>query len=342
MSSYSKRIILITILLSALFLIILGSLSIKEKGTREEAQKQLKIIEQKILDSGDNRIHGFIYSHNYLWASTRTSPCRILKINPSTLEYERITLDYGLDDCEDIVSTQENIWAILYTSPSRIVKVNPNTLEWEIAITFKPEEIQYGGSLEYAFGYLWAGGYGKVAKINIENLDYRIFDYTDVVGTNQFHGLTSGGGYIYASSPKGKESIILRIDPNKPNEYEEIKLSTFITDDLAYSDNALYVCSESMPSYLYKINEDLNYNIIEAADTICYGTFRDKEGNIWGAYAGNPGKFSITSPDLMSKKTYELPHGYNNANEIAFDEFGNIYITCWESPAKIVKIRFVK
>lgn len=258
------------------------------------------------------------------------------------MEYEKITLDYGLDECEDIISAQEYIWVILYTSPSRIVKVNPNTLDWEIAITFKPEEIQYGGSLEYAFDYLWAGGYGKIAKINIENLDYRIYDYIDVVGTNQFHALTSGGSYIWGSSPRGKESILLRIDPDQPDEYEEIKLPTFITDDLTYIDNALYACSESAPSYLYKINGDLSYNSTEAADTICYGTFQDKEGNIWGVYTGTPGKFSITSPDLVSKKIYELPPGFNNANEIAFDEFGGIYITCWESPAKIVKIGLVK
>lgn len=35
-----------------------------------------------------------------------------------------------------------------------------------------------------------------------------------------------------------------------------------------------------------------------------------------------------------------LPEGFNNANEICFDLNGDLYVTCWESPAKIVKFSF--
>ncbi len=319
--------------------IIIALIGVKEKGETPN-NETLTYIKQKILESGDNKIHGFTYHNDYLWASTRTSPCRVLKINSQTLDYERITLDYGLNDCEDIIYAQGYIWVILYTSPSRIIKVNPTTLDWEITITFKPDEIQSGGSLEYALGYLWAGGSGKIAKINLEKLNYRIYDYSRIVGANQFHALTSGGGYMWGSSPAREESIILRIDPNAPNHYEEVRVPVFITDDMTYIENALYVCSESIPSYLYKINKDLSYSSIEATDSICYGTFSDRKDNLWGAYVGKPGKLLIADLSLTSKRIYELPIGCNDANEIAFDELGNMYVTCWKSPAKIVKIKF--
>ena len=38
------------------------------------------------LEPGDNQIHGFTYYNGYLWASTRTNPCRILRIDPVTLD----------------------------------------------------------------------------------------------------------------------------------------------------------------------------------------------------------------------------------------------------------------
>jgi hypothetical protein len=36
---------------------------------------------------------------------------------------------------------------------------------------------------------------------------------------------------------------------------------------------------------------------------------------------------------------YQLPQGFKDANEIAFDATGNIYyVTCWDSPARVVKL----
>jgi len=57
---------------------------------------------------------------------------------------------------------------------------------------------------------------------------------------------------------------------------------------------------------------------------------------------GKLDKLLATDLNLKLKKTHGLPADFNNTNEIAFDKQGDIYITCWESPAKIVKIRFLK
>jgi predicted Ser/Thr protein kinase len=73
------------------------------------------------------------------------------------------------------------------------------------------------------------------------------------------------------------------------------------------------------------------------SDTKCYGIFTN-DGSIWGAYVGSPGKIIEFDSNLNIKKTYRLPSGFNDANEISFDTAGSIYVACWESPAKIVKL----
>nr|MDO8080302.1 M23 family metallopeptidase [Candidatus Freyarchaeota archaeon] len=301
-----------------------------------------RVVKTKVLESGDNLIHGFIYYDGYLWASTRTSPCRILKIDPDTLDYERIILDAGLDDGEDITAAAGYIWVILYTSPSKIIRVDPNTLEWEVAVQFKSDELSYGGSLEYAFGYLWAGGdYGKIARIDLDDVTYQVYDYSAVVGDSQFHALASGGDYLWGSCPLYSwwlgyyADIVVRINPNNPTDYISLYISTPMSDDIAYLGGYLYIGSEESPSYVYKISDSLTYSSAKASDTVCYGIFTH-HGYIYGACVGTPGKVIELDSDLNIKATYELPTGFNDANEIAFDTRGNMYVTCWESPAKIV------
>ena len=63
-------------------------------------------VDSIILEQGDNIVHGFTYFNGQLWASTRTSPCRILRIDPNTLNYERIILDAGLNDGEDLTTAE--------------------------------------------------------------------------------------------------------------------------------------------------------------------------------------------------------------------------------------------
>ena len=308
------------------------------------------VVDIRILESGDNQIHGFTYFNGYLWASTRTNPCRILKIDPETLDYERIILDPGLNDGEDLIAAGGYIWVILWTSPSRIVRVNPETLEWEVAISFRQNELFQGGSLEYAYGYLWAGGRdGKIARINIDNLSYQVYDYSAATGNFQFHAMTGGGGYIWGSAPAYRDSwfwgrtyignTIVRVNPEDPTVYSSVYIDSYhFSDDIAYADGYLYAGSEEAPSYTYRIADDLSYTRARAGDTICYGIFVRDDG-IWGAYVGSPGRIARFDLDLNLEVAYQLPLGYRDANEIAFDPHGNLYyVTCWESPAKIVKL----
>jgi len=302
-------------------------------GTEKE-DEALSVLRTRILDKGDEWIHGFTYYNGAIWASTRTSPGRILKIDPDTLEYDRIICEHGLNDGEDLIATNGYIWTILYTSPSKLVRIDPNTLRCEVVISFTSNEIRYGGSLEHASGYLWAGGQGKIARIDLNNMNYEIYDYSSVIGSAQFHALASGGGYIWGSCPVAK--TILRINPTDPTDFGSLRLDAPTSDDIAYANNHLYVGSEATPSYIYRIADDLSYSREEITNTVNYSVVYHGD-RIWVAHVGTPGKLFELDLGLNSKTLYTLPAGFNNANEIAFDESGNMFVTCWESPAKIVK-----
>lgn len=232
----------------------------------------------------------------------------------------------------------------LYTSPSKIIRVDPGTLAWEVAVSFQSSELSLGGSLEYAFGYLWAGGYDrKIAKIDLSDWSYETYSYSSVVSGSQFHALTSGGGYIWGSCPHYSEwqgwyaDTIVRINPSNPADYTLVYISTLMCDDMTYTGGYLYTGSEKSPSYVYKISDSLTYSSAKASDTLCYAIFAH-DSSIWGAYVGSPGKIVEFDSSLNIRATYQLPVGFNNANEITFDTAGNMYVTCWESPAKIVKL----
>jgi hypothetical protein len=339
------KLFILTLMLSSLaasLLCVLSPISSQGQQAQAATPTSFNVTDTKVLQAGDDFVHGFIYYGDYLWASTRTSPCRILKIDPDTLDYEKVILDEGLNDGEDLIAANGYIWVILCTTPSQIIRVDPQTLDWEVAVEFQNDELYDGSSLAYAFGYLWAGGCDReIAKIDLSDLTYQIYSYPTGTTGSQFHALTSGGGYVWGSCNHVCNSwcanTVVRINPDDPTDYASVYISSVMPDDIAYVDGYLYTVTEEAPSYIYKISDNLSYSSAWASSTKCYGIFSGSNSS-WGVYAGSPGTIAEFDSSLNVKATYQLPFGFNNANEAAFDNAGNIYITCWENPAKIVKL----
>jgi len=335
----------VSVLVLTLLLTSLSSSAVIVQPVKSEPEANKKILDYytKILDPGDDLIHGFVYYEDYLWASTRTSPCRVLKIDLETLDYDRIILDAGLNYGEALISADGYIWVALDTSPCKIVRVDSETLVWEVAVTIN--ELSRGASLEYAFGYLWAGAaYGKIARINLIDLTYELYSYPSAGSFSYFASLISGDGYIWATDVhysywQGRyyASTVIRFNPTNPSDYTSVYISGgALMDDVAFVGGHFYTGSETSPSYAYEISNSLTYSSAEISDTLCYAICASNN-HIWGAYVGSPGKIVELDLNLNILATYLLPVGFNNANEIAFDAAGNMYVTCWESPAKIVK-----
>lgn len=307
------------------------------EGGAENIQSVNSVVINRKFDYGDNQIHGLIYYDGYLWASTRTSPARVLKIDPHTLDYQRITMSYGLNSGEDIEAAEGAIWVILYTNPSKLVKINPSDLSWQVVLTLNG--LSYGGSLDYSNGYLWVGGRDRiVARINLSNLTYQTFYYPTAASGTQFHAISSGGNYLWAAAPTGNAATIVRINPNNPTDYSSLNISQPLPDDMVYREDYLFVAGEQSQSNIFRIANDLTYTTTLKSQNVAYGVFATPYTNtIYSAYVGSPGYVIEYDIDLNSYYTHTLPTGFNNANEVVTDTLGFIYVTAWQSPAGVVK-----
>lgn len=86
------------------------------------------------LDAGDNHPHDVCFDpdRNRIWIICHVDPPRILRVNPETLAFDRITLTAG-DTGYRICYDGKWVWATTDTPPGRIIRVNPDTLAYETA-----------------------------------------------------------------------------------------------------------------------------------------------------------------------------------------------------------------
>jgi uncharacterized repeat protein (TIGR01451 family) len=319
----------------------------------------------KFLPAGDSYIHGLIYYNGYLYATTRTDPARVLKIDPTTLEVYSSTVLTSQYEGEDIIAVNNDIWVILFTEPARLVRVNPATLSWNVALAFNQavtSTMGAGESLAYAFNYLWVGGRDHLARVDITNPlspTYKLFDLTalnldtsnigllgSLAHDNQFlwgtykqHTGDLKAGTYYAST-------VVKINHADPaGVYTTTELSTDTPDDSVFTGGAYFAGGEGQPaqttpSDIYKFSGNpAVYSATKAADSASYGLIvnPNEPQYVWGAYVGSPGIVKKFSLDLTPVFTLTLPSGFNDPSEIAFDGNGNVYVTTWQSPAGIVK-----
>lgn len=315
-------------------------------------------IVTRVLDAGDSLIHGLIYYNNYLWASTRTNPGRILRINPTTLEVNaRVILPTGLANAEDIEAANGYIWSITSTDPSYLVQVDPVTMVFTTTALSNGgnDFMAYGESLDYSFGRLWAGGYDRLAEIDISTSppsfvlhdisQIRQYDYTLGVA------LTNGDGYLWGvfgqwsfTPPYFMGTTVVRINPANPIiDLLDEDLSTVFPDDMVYTNGYLFTSSEQIgnPSYAYRFPNTLTpYTSTLASNSMSYGTFFNqiRPDVFWGVYAESPGTIRQFDLGLNQLLSFQLPTGFDDPSEIVFDDNGTMYISTFQDPAGMVRL----
>jgi uncharacterized repeat protein (TIGR01451 family) len=320
-----------------------------------------------VLPSGDSYIHGLIYDNGYLYASTRTcvdvqtctDPARVLKIDPNTLTVVSTATLTALYGGEDIVAANGYIWVILYMTTARLVRLDPATLTGISVMEFNKSITQTmgeGESLDYAFGYLWAGGRDHLARVDISNPitpTYQLYDlsFLNLPGSDGglLGSLSNDNQFLWGTYKQYSNTLesfyastVIKMDPANPaGAYEKAEIATDTPDDSANTGGAYFVGSEGYPSNIYKFSSNPSvYTATKASDNASYGLFLNPSDplSIWGTYVGSPGSVKIFNLDetLLFKVT--LPSGINDPGEIAFDSSGNVFITTWQNPSKIVKL----
>jgi uncharacterized repeat protein (TIGR01451 family) len=322
-----------------------------------------------ILPAGDEYIHGLVYYDGYLYGSTRsTSPteARVLKIDPATLNVIVTKTLTSLIDAEDIVAANNYLWAVLFMEPAELVRIDPATMDWNVALVFNQTTettMGAGASLTYAFGSLWVGGREHLAQVDISNPalpTYQLYDFTSLnlptSSAGLFGSLAHDDQYLWATykqytgtqqSGEFYASSVVKINPNDPaGVYTTTEISTDTPDDSVFTGGSYFVAGEgrpnsTTPSDIYKFSSNPTvYTATRAADSASYGLFVDpnEPGYVWGAFVGSPGivkKFDLNATPLL---TVTLPVGFDDPSEVAFDPSGNVYITTWQSPARMVKL----
>jgi hypothetical protein len=323
-----------------------------------------------ILSSGEASIHGLIYYDGYLWASTRTSPAKVIKINPASTPMavvNSVTLATNRNDAEDIVAANGYIWTIAsetddldFTGLTYLVRVDPATLAVQYTLLVEDAQnfLALGESLKYAHGKLWAGGYNFIAEIDITNpgtITFELHDYSAL--SNQDYvwatALTSDATHLWAifgqgdfTPPSLTSSTIVRIDPANPASYVSTDISEVFPDDMFYTNSHLYTSSEvtGQPSTAYKIPDTLTPYTTQLAYNggISYGVFFNPLDpySFWGAFTSSPGKlikFDLDLTNLWELSLPTSPSNFDNPSEIVFDGSGNMYVSTFTNPARIVR-----
>ena len=290
----------------------------------------------KILESGEDAIHGSTFYDGYVWFSTQTDPAKIIKMNRNTMSYSVITLDSGLNYGRDMKEAGGSIWVPISVMTTYLIKVNASTMAWEYAINFTAGEIQYGQSLTYTDDdYLWIGGQnGKLARVNITDLTYDIYDYSAGIGSERLHGLAHDDTYIWAVCNFGGD--ILQINRTLPTDYDNITIGHTFSDDVACLNGYFYAGAETTPPIIYKIASDMSVEEITISGVEhTYGVFVFNS-TIWACHYGVPGKIFKLTENLDIIRSITLPTDYNHANEIVFAE-EYMFVTCWLIPARVVR-----
>jgi hypothetical protein len=314
-------------------------------------------ISSTFLGAGDAQVHGLIYAYDSLWASTRTQPARILKIDPDTLAInERLELSTGMDQGEDIIAAEGFIWVILYTNPVQLIRVDPNAdpLTYDVALTVPGS--RNGMSLDYAFGYLWAGCIDDILQVDISDPLVPTYEVYDIAFLDEppadivfAHALTHDENFMWTTLYQYDFGVsffisdtVMKFDPITPTgSFTTTTVDVFFPDDIAYIGQHLYIAGETVsPSDMYQFADSVViYTSTYITDRVSYGTFAyplDPQ-SVWAVYTNTPGTVKKFDLDINEVVTLTLPSGYDDPSELAFDPLGNMYVSTWQNPAGIVK-----
>jgi hypothetical protein len=298
------------------------------------------------LAAGNNQIHSFIFAKGYIFGGTRTSPAKFIRFNDldDLTDYTVTTFanDGKHDNAESAIydPTQDKIYILFDNSGNvNVTEFDPDDLSNSDVIDSNTEDAGASGSITSDGTYLYI--LGRTTDADIYKYDFATYSLdssAEITGFDNGHSLQYDGTNLYATG-SSSPAWVAKIAPS------DLSFSTqafaagdnTATDDFAIAGDFLYVGLEATNGIINRVSKsDLSLERLATGWTsACYGVYFDGR-YVWGAYSTSPGTIVRLDPTTLEVTSYILDTGENTPNSIISDG-QRIFITCWLSPAQVIR-----
>lgn len=310
----------------------------------------MKIVTSAEIDTNEV-VHAICSDGVNIFCLSWDNPAKIFKIDPVTMNVEKLTLSSGWNGGNDMCYCNGYLWVCIYnTSYFRIARVNPDFSAWTAAIN-EANKYWYPMSLTSANNKLYCGTVENMIEIDVSNPD--AISYSILLGcpVKYIHGVTASDSAIFGWGFKNFNWT----NPQNPAifKYHSATFSTVdinhvLTDDMITFNGIVYTGSEKwsaeQPPVAYSVNISLvtkTFNldmgkIGEIIDTVA--AYKDK---IWFGCRNNTYPLvemdtTLTTP-IYHQKSADL-NLYNPNELLSLGEY--LYAVCSRQTgkAKIYKL----
>lgn len=303
------------------------------------------------LAAGENLPHGSAMVGNKWFILLKPSPGKLIRFNnlDDLSDYSVLTFPgdgFHVGGEALIYSPEKAKLYALFNHASRITvaEVDPVTLATSDVISDTADGAGSSGALVATETHLFVATFVTPAKI----VKYALSGFARI-GASTFtngegHAASYDGSRIYVLG-NSAPAWIARVDPSTANPTIEDQQAwpagfTGGTDDgIALTGDWAYCGLEGGTPKLWKVQKSSLTNRIAVpgyGTGSFYGVFFDGE-YVWACMSSSPGTILRIDPNDDSISEIQLATGEDDPNEMAFDGQGRMFITTFQSPAKVIR-----
>lgn len=302
------------------------------------------------LATGESYIHGFIWAKGKIYATTRTSPAKLLRFNnPEDLtDYDVYTWAndgyHGGAECIIYSETKDKLY-IVFNHNSRVTvsEVDPDgTLASTDVVSNTTAGAGFSPALATDETYLYVlSNLTSSAKILQYNMSTWALSNSASTTYQKGHALVYDGTYLYATGMPTGQGWVSRFDTSTLAETAQLMDADddYPTDDLIEIGDYLWAGLEDGEGHILKIKKSDLTSQEQVSIASGFGTYSmcyDGE-YLWTATTGSPGTVYRIDPNTHEIYSFALETGENIPNEIITDG-QRLFITCWLAPAKVIRV----
>ena len=298
------------------------------------------------LAVGDDQPFNICYDHDRdrIWIVLRTSPVRVLRMNPEDFTYDRLILPVGINIGWRIAYGYNYIWVTTSDTPASVIRIDPDTLAYTVLTL--PNDGLHGLACGLCIGggYVWVGcgtagaPWGNwVLRMNPQTMAYTEVDLMATVGNfSQTYELVYDGQYIWVA---GTNQNVCRITVDTLAVVNAGPIVGFTSgiwsgcwdgSYLWWGDEAGHVCKQNPLTYAYDV-----MTLELATGIINRMTF---DGKYVHLVEWDHGYYYIIHPETMEYVIHEFVPAGAVLTAICFDGLHIWVCDGWATPGVVYRL----